>query len=217
MIEASNKDVRVRVDFRSDEGYIMPMAAIVGGNGSGKSLLQMMAMRLFSSTAQKREQIRAFTEDVNGVCEFEVEGRIYSGVVRDGIIVQKPGEQQMQLRDDLLLNGCLFYDASMTLRNLRVGESYAKQMMQMLLEDFYKQKIKDCVVFVDNFDLGLDSNNHRVFAQALIRKALERDNQLIVSCLSRERVNMFPQQSVIDIGDGGCYIERMNNLINERR
>jgi ABC-type cobalamin/Fe3+-siderophores transport system ATPase subunit len=195
------------VDFRGESDMPMPLIGIAGKNGSGKSILQLVALRLFSSTAQEKDQIRVFDETIDAVCEFEVDNKIEVGVIRKGVIVQKPGSNKMQVKDNRVINGCLFYDTSLISSSLRTGESYSKHMMSIILQDFYNREVKDCVVFIDNYDLGLDSDNHTLFVQSLIKKTLERDNQLIVTCIDRTRLNMFPSHNVIELSGGYKYFD----------
>lgn len=211
-IEANFGHGKIIVDCRGDDSMPMSLIGIVGGNGSGKSLLHLVAMRLFSSTAQERDRIRVFDEKVDATCEFEIDNKIEIGVIRGGVIVQKPGDSRMRVQENRVINGCLFYDTVVLSRQLRTGESYSKLMMKLILQDFYLREIKDCVVFIDNFDLGLDTVNHNLFLQTLIKKSLERDNQLIITCVDRERLRLLPEQSVVTLAGGLKYFDEFKNL-----
>lgn len=177
-----HEDIRIDVDFRQPGGLPLQSVAIVGGNCTGKSLLMHCALKLFQSTAQSTTQQRAFTNYVNATIEFEYNGGIHAGVIKNGIITQKPSTTQMMIQSNRMSDGCLFYDYRGRLNaNIDQCHSFGQCTCYMALRDFYRNEIRNCVVWIDDFDVGLDDQNAVTLFRLLLRKCFERDNQLIVT------------------------------------
>lgn len=187
-LEAEWVDGKAMVDLRGESGSPLSVVGIVGGNGSGKSLLQKVGLRLFVTALDSR---RCFLDwdDVSGYMECEYGGAISSGVVKKGKIIQNMVFPQSTMNVGVVDNGCLFYSSSSLLSGNHVGA---------VLADLYKGKVSNSVLWVDSFDFGLDDSSAREFLKVLIKKSLERDNQLIVSTVRRELLS--------GIGDDGVRV-----------
>lgn len=177
-----HENIRIDLDFRNTSSIPMQAIAIVGGNMSGKTLLMHCALKLFQSTAQSGSQIRAFEKKIQATIEFEYEGGIHVGVIRDGIIIQKPMTTQMKIDKNKISDGCLFYDFRSRLNaSLTQCYGFGQATCYMALKDLYKNEIRNCLIWIDDFDVGLDDENAVTLFRAFMRKSYERDNQLIVS------------------------------------
>ena len=198
-LEAEWGGGKVNVDLRGESGNPLPIVGIVGGNGSGKSLLQKVGLRLFVTALDSR---RCFLDwdDVSGYMECEYGGAISSGVVKKGKIIQNMVFPQSTMSAGILDNGCLFYSSSSLLSGNHVGA---------VLADLYKGKVSNSVLWVDSFDFGLDDSSAREFLKVLVKKSLERDNQLIVSTARRELLSGIGEDAVRQLSSGTNVVEKL--------
>jgi ABC-type dipeptide/oligopeptide/nickel transport system ATPase component len=213
-LEISTGEQRITIDTRNSGSVPLQALAIVGGNGVGKSLCMQVALRVFQSTAQDNHQPTLFTKNIQATVEFEYQGGIHVGVIKDGVLIQKPSASGMLIEPRKLTDGCLFYDVKMRINALDSNNtSIGMAFTTMLLQDFYYNQIKNSLVWIDDFDLGLDSENARVLLQVALRKCLERDNQLIVTTRNRELVELLGQDSIRVLSSGVRYVDRaMKNI-----
>lgn len=202
---------RFAIDLRNRGGVPLQACAIVGGNHSGKSLCYQVAMRAFQSTAQSSTGMRLFESNIQATIEFEYDGGIHAGVIRNGILVQKPGVSTMRIERNRITDGCLFYDLRSRLSLLNdKSTSSGEALARILLQDFYKNEIRNCLVFIDDFDLGLDETNAVELLRLLMRKCLERDNQLVVTGSRRE--------TYVSLGDDSIkFLVSSVNMIEQVR
>lgn len=171
----------VALDCRGEGGHIpLPVVGILGPTGSGRTMMMKLVNRLFRNSIREEASF-ADWKGVNGSVEFDLGSVIATGVVRDGTIVQRLTFPEMSMSEGKLMGGILSYgsergafpvfDAPMT---------FGERCMRGVLHDLYKGEVKNSVIWVDDFALGLDDSLARDFLQTLIKKSLERDNQLIV-------------------------------------
>lgn len=188
-IELENEDTKAMIDMRNEAGYALQTVAIVGGNGSGKTLSMNMALRLFQSTAQPTAQDnstaqRYFGSTAQGLVEFEYNNSIHMGVIKDGYIVQKPTLSNMKYINGRLTDGCMFYGIQMRYKMmLEMNVSFAEATIRMLYSDIVKGDIRNCMIWIDDFDAHMDIMNARELFRNLMRACMAKDCQLI--CTSR--------------------------------
>jgi hypothetical protein len=143
-------------------------------------MMMKLVNRLFRNSIREEASFPDW-KGVAGFVEFDLGSGISTGVVRDGAVVQRLTFPEISMSDGKLQGGILSYgsergafpvfDAPMT---------FAERCMRGVLHDLYKGEVKNSVIWVDDFALGLDDSLAREFLQTLIKKSLERDNQLIV-------------------------------------
>ena len=209
-LEISTGEQKITIDARNSGGVPLQALAIVGSNGVGKSLCMQVALRVFQTTAQSNTQATLFTKNIQATVEFEYQGGIHVGVIKDGILIQKPTPSKMTIEPQKTTDGCLFYDTKMRIHaldsnNTSVGMAFTK----ILLNDFYCNQIKNCLVWIDDFDLGLDVTNAKELLQVALRKCLERDNQLIVTTRNREIVELLGQEGIRVLSSSHRYVDKV--------
>lgn len=193
---------RVVVDTRGEGNFPYPVVSIVGNNGSGKSLLMSVVMRVFSATSMDRSDIKLFNKNVNAVVEYESNQEINVAVVDSGVLVQKPRSNSMRYEDSRLTNGCLYYDQAVLTDGMVMGDSVVKTAITRVCEDLYTREIKNCLIMIDNFDLGMDRNNLSLYSKSIVKKAMERDNQLLVSTINASSTELLGMGLVRQMGAG---------------
>lgn len=171
------------VDFRDIENRVFPVVCITGAHGSGKSLLLKFIRSAWLYSATERFSLWA-DKDMYGEVEFETATGISSCIMREGSIAQKAVLPSITGKGDMR-EGMLYFDA-LTRMNLsseafRGSDNEAAKLVAIVLSDFYKHKIQNSVVMVDDIDLLLNKGDCAMFMAELSKLVLRGDNQLIVT------------------------------------
>jgi len=177
--------VKANLDLRNEAGLPLSLVGIVGPNGSGKSLLQLLALRCFKNSMSPNTVFLDW-DDVSGSVEMEYGGAIATAIVHNGKIVQNLVFPNMTVDKMRMQGGVLGYTRHRFSWELaRWGESnemgLGEKGITSILHDLYKGDIRNSVIWVDDFAIGLDKENSSRFLQTLIKKCLEKSNQLIFS------------------------------------
>jgi hypothetical protein len=204
---------KATVDLRGESGSPLPIVGIVGGNGSGKSLLQEMALRLFRNSMNPDTSFGDWAI-VSGYGELEYGSAIATGVVKQGKVVQGLVFPDTVLRERQVLGGLLGYNSTLCMRSFISGGvlglgGLGAEMVRAVLTDLYKGEIRNSVIWVDSFDVGLDDSCAREFLKVLVKKSLERDNQLIVSTARRELLSGIGEDAVRQLSCGTNIVEKL--------
>lgn len=211
-LEAEWDGGKATVDLRGESGSPLPIVGIVGGNGSGKSMLQKMALRLFRN-AMYPDTSFADWDKVSGYGELEYGGAIATGVIKQGKIVQSLVFPDTVLKERQVLGGLLGYNSALCMRNFLNSSSdsggLGVEMVRAVLTDLYKGEIRNSIIWVDSFDIGLDDSCAREFLKILVKKSLERDNQLIVSTARRELLSGIGEDAIRQLGNGTNVVEKI--------
>lgn len=179
-IEIDWGDGRVEFDLRGEGGHVRPVIGLLGPTGSGRTMLMRSVIRLFTNSVN----VGIGFDDWAGVdasVEFDLGNVIGTGVIRNGVIVQRLVYSDVKMGEFKLYGGILSYGAERGAFPVSGASlTFAERCMRGVLHDLYKGEIKNSVIWVDDFALGLDDSLAREFLQTLIKKSLEKDNQLIV-------------------------------------
>lgn len=113
-----------------------------------------------------------------------------------------------------MLGGLLGYNSALCMRSFLSGSSLDSggpgvEMVRAVLTDLYKGEIRNSVIWVDSFDVGLDDSSAREFLKVLVKKSLERDNQLIVSTARRELLSGIGEDAVRQLSCGTNVVEKI--------
>ena len=177
------------VDFRKDGAYPSPLIGILGNTGSGKTLLMKSTLFLFRRMATNN--VPVLWDKLSSTVEFDLGSTISTGVIKKGVITQNiadPDSRTSKLRYE---NGLLIYDDRRYISGFMAGSEFSVASIEGVIKDLYKGEIRNSVIWVDNYDLGLDNKNSRDFLQLLMKKSLERDNQLVVSSTREESLELL--------------------------
>jgi len=171
----------VELDLRGEGGHSLPVVGVLGPTGSGKTLLMRAAMRLFRNSIREDAHFPDW-KGISASVEFDLGSGISTGVIKDGFVVQRLTFPEMSMSEGKLMGGILSYQSERgAFPVFDTPMTFAERCMRGVLHDLYKGEIRNSVIWVDDFALGLDDSLSREFLQILIKKSLERDNQLIVS------------------------------------
>lgn len=199
------------LDFRKKGGHPFPVVGIYGANGSGKSIAAEVVIKLFRSSVSQYNTFLDY-DTVSGSVEFDLGSSIGTGVMRDGIIVQSLVYSGMKVEGKKITGGFLMYNnnSRFCMKQSSVIECCGERVVNPVLSDLYNGDIRDSVIWVDSFDIGLDISCAREFLQLLIRKSLERDNQLIVSSCNRDSLLSLGENS-LSLGGGKNVVQSFLN------
>lgn len=204
-IEIENKEIKASVDFRAtDNKSVSNIVGIRGGYGSGKTLLQIFACETFRSTVgiyREGEEILSL-RDCSGYVEFDFGSEISIGVLKSGKLVQKPIYSGLRVSEGICTGGMLFYK----------NNGIVMDNIYRLMNDLHKGDIRDSVIWVDDFGMGLLEADSRKLLQLVYRKCLEKNNMAV---LSSNDVGIFSgiREGIRDIGDSYDIIERVMKKI----
>lgn len=207
---------RASLDLRGSGGQAMPIVGVAGENGSGKSMLRQAAIRLFSSSfSDKGEQSFADWKGVNAEVEFDIGSGICTGVMKNGVIVQRLAYTGMKVEDKGLRGGFLSYDNLERSFHSWKHRDYSQGVVGIVLSDLYNKDVRDSFIWVDDFTLGLDSYSARKFLDILIRKTLEKDNQLVVSCHDKNLLSGIGDDHVRILAGGTNVVDAVLRTLSK--
>jgi len=199
----------IDLDFRGARGEYQQITGIIGGNGSGKTSVIEAVGSLLNRGVHHRKGVESSVE-------FDIEGEIHTAILKEGCIMQ--GINKGWFRSGLIQYGegkpireaLLVYDSLVRVSHCARNYSTAPMavgLVAQVLQDFYKWDIQNSVVLVDDLEMGLSDSSAREFLQALIRKILEKDNQLIVTTRREACLSVIPVESWRRLGEGTKVVE----------
>jgi hypothetical protein len=202
-----------RIDMRSRGGFALQTVLLEGANGVGKTLSMQMALRLFQATAQPDSKTstsqRYFSATAHGTFEFEYSNAIHVGAIKDGYVHQKPSVTSMIYANNRLVDGCLFYSLPMRLDMMtKQSCSISESTINMLVHDVIQGDIRNCVVWVDDFDVGMSKSNSRELLRSLMRAASSKDLQIILSCVDASLYDSVGEQSIKRLSGDVDYMQK---------
>lgn len=177
---------KIELDLRGSEGSVLDLCGVIGGNGAGKSLITGLVARAWLSGwagYSEREISEHPYRGVDSEVEFDIGNGISTAVIKGGKVVQSLPKLGTVITEKLIDNGLLAYGSQIRLNvacTKLEAHSLAISLVLQPLRDFYKFEVRNSIVVLDDWDMGLDDFCAREFLQLLVRKSLERNNQLIV-------------------------------------
>lgn len=181
---------KTSLDCRNEGGRVLPIVGLYGLNASGKTLLMRAVARSISASVG-RDMAFLDWDKIKATVELDLGSTIATCVIEAGKVKQRLVGIDMKVDYPSLTDGAMFYEYGMRayIAHINVTElSFAESVMKPILEDLYKGKIRNSVIWIDDFSRGLDDSVARDFLQVLTKKSMEGDNQLIVST---ERENLL--------------------------
>lgn len=208
---------RASLDLRGVGGQAMPIVGVAGENGSGKSMLRLAAVRLFTSSLSNKVEQKVFSDwkGVDAEVEFDIGSGICTGVIKNGVIVQGIAYTGMKVEDKGLRGGFLCYDSLERSFHSWKHRDYSQGVVGIVLSDLYNRDIRDSFIWVDDFTLGLDSFSARKFLDVLIRKTLEKDNQLVVSCHDKSLLSGIGDDHVRILAGGTNVVDAVLRTLSK--
>ncbi len=191
--------VEFRTEDRVDEG-----CWLVGGCGSGKTLVTDIAAMAWGSAALNRELPYAVRDcrvrvdfEINGeiaVCQSEGDRFGVSPLLR-GKIDKEAGKHMLMRYGQERLNSNVFFGVP--------GESAGVGACYPILADLSNGNVSDSVILIDDFDLALDSQDQKVLWSHLWKHHRSQGNQLIVTArrslgLCRE-IQLWTRQNPVEL------------------
>lgn len=193
----------INLDFRGASGYVEDVVGIYGRNLSGKTLVQhlIITMWLTGLGIVKSSEGSWILDKLksDGFVEFDNDGEITVGIMKSGKIVQKPVVRMLQ-RATEVDGGILSYFSD------RRIDDWGGRAIVPIITDMSGGGVRNSVIIIDDFDLGLDCFSAREFLGWLLRKSLERNNQLIVMSRSDGLYGSIGEERVRRLGGGGDLV-----------
>lgn len=183
------------ISFLTETGRVQDVTGIAGSNLTGKTTLLRFIRNAYTSAAVEGAIFPRYFDDMDGEVDWEINGVISTSVLRKGQFTQNSLIPKLVLSHrnhvpEKLEDIFLSYDTQTRIGLLLVNELHsippAVTLLSQIFADFHNHKVKNSVVFIDDFNLGLDKSNQVVFLSKIIRTVLKRDNQLIVTCHESE-------------------------------
>jgi len=174
---------KASLDCRNSSGRVMPVVGLHGPNASGKTLLLRAVCRSISASAG-RDMVFLDWDNIKATVELDLGSTIATCIIDSGKVKQRLVGVDMKVDYPNLTDGAMFYEYGQRayIAHINVTElSFAESVMKPILSDLYKGKIRNSIIWVDDFSRGLDDSVARDFLQVLTKKSMEGDNQLIVS------------------------------------
>lgn len=199
---------KASLDCRGEGGRSLPAIGLLGSTSSGKTMLMQAVLRLFRSSIYEVGKFSDWKQ-VSSTVEFDLGSAIATGVIKNGEIVQKLVYPEMSVEESKLSGGVLLYSSHQrSFFACKDGDdrSFGESLVHVVLNDLYKGKVTNSVIWVDDFALGLDDSCARDFLSALIRKSMEGDNQLIVSANREALLQGLGSESIRTLRPSGTNV-----------
>lgn len=167
------------LEFRT-EGRVDDACWLVGGSGSGKSLVALIAAMGWGASMRKGGLPLA----LNGArarVDFEIGGEVAICQAQDGLVTGSPLLHEKWGQLPLMENSLLHYDYRRVMGAGSRDQPLGVRSVSPILADLNRGGIRDSVVVIDDFDLGLDAGDQRAFWAHLWKHHRSQGNQLIVT------------------------------------
>ena len=174
------------LDCRNEGGRVLPIVGINGPNASGKTMLLKAVYRSISASVASagRDMVFFDWDNVKATVELDLGSTIATCIIEAGKVKQRLVGVDIKVDYPNMTDGAMLYEYGMRayIAHINVTKlSFAESVMKPILSDLYKGKVRNSVIWVDDFSRGLDDSVAREFLQVLTKKSMEGDNQLIVS------------------------------------
>jgi len=178
------------LDFRSVGGVVSSLVGLVGGNGSGKSLVSDMISYGWGGSVLNKRLPVALNADFCRL-DFEDSGEILSIHIR-GDQVDASTKLAVLFDNSLNRNMVLKYD-SQRVSNLPLwtkmagNQSLGVRAIWPIISDLHEKNVSDSIIVIDDFDIGLDRVSQYGLFKHLRNHYRSKRNQLIL--LSHEKIS----------------------------
>lgn len=204
----------ISIELSTRDG-VRDVVLIKGDNGSGKSLLLSCANFAFVQSVlppQKRLDLQSgFSPKLMSV-EFEIGSQIHSVHIRNGyaepnaslgkLVAPYLEPRAGKIRDVLIsyFPGRSSWAAALPNAN-QIQEGGVASILP-IVSDLLEKDFENCVIMIDDVDMGLSPRNQLVFWKYLQEQASSRNSQLICTCRSPTIASKMPANSVIELSGG---------------
>jgi hypothetical protein len=185
-----SKDIEDQsLEFKDSEGSTLNMIHVFGRNGSGKSYIAGAIARGWSGSVLGNSPTELpYVADMIRM-DFEVGTEIVALHIRRGNLeksstLSKAAEVSVGDKP-FVKNGIIYYSSNrgvVTRSTVRSGSLLSDSVSNCFppLYDFTMREIRDSVVIIDDWDMGLDVESSSSFYGKLVRNALSKGNQLVL-------------------------------------
>jgi len=185
-----SKDIQDHdLEFKDSDGSPLNIVHLFGKNGSGKSYIAGAIARAWSNSVLSGGSAELpYLADMIRI-DFEVGTEIVALHIRRGSLeksstLAKVADVSVGDKPHVR-NGIVYYSAGrgvVTRSTVRSGGMLSDSVANVFppLYDFTMREIRDSVIIVDDWNLGLDTESAEGFYGKLTRNALSKNNQLIL-------------------------------------
>lgn len=185
-----SKDIKDHdLEFKDSDGSPLNVIHVFGKNGSGKSYIAGAIARAWSNSVLSGGNAELpYVADMIRM-DFEVGSEIIALHIRRGALEKSSTLAKVadiSVGDKpFVKNGIVYYSAGrggVTRSTVRSGSLLSDSVANVFppLYDFTMREIRDSVIIVDDWDMGLDAESAEGFYGKLVRNALSKNNQLIL-------------------------------------
>lgn len=177
------------LNFCDASGTCATAVALIGGNGTGKTRLSQFVRACYTAivrdeTCSKRP---VFDADAVGFVEFEGAKGVTSVRIEAGRATVTGERCEATIDAGTVNGGMLLYDTQMLRMHMPADATNIVAIRnRFVLKDLYVGRVRNSVIWIDDFDLGLDALNAGDFWRCVWRRSREFDNQLVCLALRSE-------------------------------
>jgi hypothetical protein len=192
----------VNIEIRGEDGSTPRSFLVVGGNKSGKSLVNSMIRECWACSIEDRRG--RGIEGVSGYVSYEYDGEIFVVRVSNGKVEGNKGLRRISNIEKR--TGCVLDYGKRLLWKGGSGTDWGTDWgIRTMLQDLMrKDAARESVALIDDFDIGLDSISREKLYQLLFQYNSNLNNQLIL--FSREKMNYISRS---------CELKRRELWIDE--
>ena len=206
----------------STKNGVRDVVLVSGDNGSGKSLLMSIISEAFMWGMHPPGHLKEFKLPFSAKLisvEFEVEEEVHAVNIRQGRV--EPNLRLSKVVGEI--SGSMDSGKHIVLSYMPSRSSWAASLGGVweaqegglsaalpIINDLMKKDFRECVIVVDDIDLGLSTKNTLALFKYVQEQSLSRGCQLICSSRSPVLVQNLPKTSIVQLEGGFDIVEAVS-------
>jgi len=213
----------ISLDFMTEDGEMLPQSILRGNLGTGKTLILQLVAAAWSRSVLSHPNLEmALDADMVRV-DFQVGAEIASVHIRNGRIepsdvLARAADVEVGEGGQRVHHGIVYYSVArggyVEFTNLERSVPDGIQRCLPVIYDLQMRDIRDSVVLIDDWDMGLDDSARKSFYNHISRHAHNSGNQLILSSAAKAP-GFFPSRGIHELEGGLDIISECLKLLAE--
>jgi len=197
----------MNLEFRDASAGILDVVMLFGGNGSGKSFILGSIARAWSSSILTGGSVELpYVSDLLRI-DYELSNEIIGVHIRRGRLDKSSalakGAEVIVGDKPRVKNGIVYYSSNrgiISRSTIRGGFGLCDSICNIfpIIYDLHMRDVRDSIIMVDDWDMGLDEDARKGFYNHLVRHSSGRNNQVILSSSSIPS-SWVPFQSIVKL------------------